>query len=146
VTVKVNDKEAPFMMKVGETGEAFFVFETRGDVPEDLRTSPLVSPTEVQDANKEPDFLSLGESQVDATTVTTTPPPTTTGDGDTAVGDEGAAGDSSPKLPLSEGEPEDGVAGKPSSPKPSLSEELGDEVAAGEGSSRKLLLSGEACY
>lgn len=38
---------APFSMKVGETGEAFFVLETTDDVPEDLMTSPVVMPTEV---------------------------------------------------------------------------------------------------
>lgn len=31
-------------MKVGEAGEAFFVFETDIDVPEDLQTSPIISP------------------------------------------------------------------------------------------------------
>jgi phosphatidate phosphatase PAH1 len=31
-------------MKVGETGEAFFVFETDADVPADLQTSPLAGP------------------------------------------------------------------------------------------------------
>lgn len=31
-------------MKLGEGGEAFFVFETTADVPENLQTSPLVSP------------------------------------------------------------------------------------------------------
>lgn len=31
-------------MKLGEGGEAFFVFETLDDVPEDLQTSPVVSP------------------------------------------------------------------------------------------------------
>jgi phosphatidate phosphatase LPIN len=35
-------------MKVGETGEAFFVLETDEDVPEDLMTSPVVMPTEVR--------------------------------------------------------------------------------------------------
>lgn len=38
---------APFSMKVGETGEAFFVLETNEDVPEDLMTSPVVMPTDV---------------------------------------------------------------------------------------------------
>ena len=33
-------------MKIGEAGEAFFVFETDGDVPEDLITSPLLEPTQ----------------------------------------------------------------------------------------------------
>jgi phosphatidate phosphatase LPIN len=31
-------------MKVGDTGEAFFVFETDQDVPADLQTSPLTGP------------------------------------------------------------------------------------------------------
>jgi phosphatidate phosphatase LPIN len=31
-------------MKLGEGGEAFFVFQTEGDIPEDMRTSPIVSP------------------------------------------------------------------------------------------------------
>lgn len=31
-------------MKLGEGGEAFFVFETSADIPESLQTSPLVSP------------------------------------------------------------------------------------------------------
>lgn len=41
---------APFSMKVGETGEAFFVLETTEDVPEELLTSPVVMPTEVGDS------------------------------------------------------------------------------------------------
>lgn len=40
----VNDEQIPFYMKVGETGEAFFVFETDEDVPDDLQTSPISSP------------------------------------------------------------------------------------------------------
>lgn len=40
-------------MKVGETGEAFFVFETDGDVPEDLQTSPLSSPVSNEVADDE---------------------------------------------------------------------------------------------
>jgi phosphatidate phosphatase LPIN len=31
-------------MKVGDGGEAFFVFETSESIPHDLQTSPLVSP------------------------------------------------------------------------------------------------------
>lgn len=38
---------APFSMKVGETGEAFFVLETDEEVPADLLTSPVVMPAEV---------------------------------------------------------------------------------------------------
>lgn len=44
VRITVNDEKIPFYMKVGETGEAFFVFETDADVPEDLQTSPLTGP------------------------------------------------------------------------------------------------------
>ena len=36
----------PFNMKIGEAGEAFFIFETDSDVPDDLITSPLLEPTE----------------------------------------------------------------------------------------------------
>ncbi|WVQ95326.1 hypothetical protein IAU59_002422 [Kwoniella sp. CBS 9459] len=39
---------APFGMKVGETGEAFFVVETDEQVPADLLTSPVVMPTEAE--------------------------------------------------------------------------------------------------
>src|ERR1700761_472511 len=31
-------------MKVGEGGEAFFVFETSENIPRDLQTSPVISP------------------------------------------------------------------------------------------------------
>jgi len=31
-------------MKLGEGGEAFFVFQTEGDIPEEMQTSPIVSP------------------------------------------------------------------------------------------------------
>ena len=34
-------------MKIGEAGEAFFVFEADIDVPDDLITSPLLEPTEL---------------------------------------------------------------------------------------------------
>lgn len=33
-------------MKIGEAGEAFFVFETENHVPETLRTSPLAGPSQ----------------------------------------------------------------------------------------------------
>lgn len=42
--INVNDERVPFYMKVGETGEAFFVFETEDDVPADMQTSPLSGP------------------------------------------------------------------------------------------------------
>jgi phosphatidate phosphatase LPIN len=56
-------------MKLGEGGEAFFVFETTDDIPESLQTSPLVSPATSpkssssgeRDAGslQEPDYLDL---------------------------------------------------------------------------------------
>ncbi|KAG1735729.1 Lipin/Ned1/Smp2-domain-containing protein [Suillus paluster] len=45
VNVSVNGSPIPFSMKIGDAGEAFFVFETDEDIPEDLVTSPLLSPT-----------------------------------------------------------------------------------------------------
>lgn len=81
-------------MKIGEAGEAFFVFETEGDVPEDLITSPILHPTEPpagggdvaqdrfgakrkdeadnimsedSDATREPDFLDLNDTSVTST-------------------------------------------------------------------------------
>lgn len=38
---------APFSMKVSETGEAFFVFETEAEVPAELLTSPVVMAEDV---------------------------------------------------------------------------------------------------
>lgn len=56
-------------MKLGEGGEAFFVFETKDDVPESLQTSPLVSPTGSPKQEpgeppslQEPEFLDLDRS------------------------------------------------------------------------------------
>ncbi|CAJ0649797.1 3377_t:CDS:10 [Entrophospora sp. SA101] len=49
VEITVNGKVVDFPMKIGEAGEAFFVFETENNVPEELQTSPL-----------ELDFLDLG--------------------------------------------------------------------------------------
>jgi hypothetical protein len=46
VDIAVNGNAVPFSMKIGEAGEAFFIFETDGDVPEDLITSPLLEPTQ----------------------------------------------------------------------------------------------------
>jgi lipin, N-terminal conserved region len=40
----VNGDKVDYAMKVGEGGEAFFVFQTDGDIPEDMQTSPVVSP------------------------------------------------------------------------------------------------------
>ncbi|KAL1962539.1 hypothetical protein VTN77DRAFT_9414 [Rasamsonia byssochlamydoides] len=45
VEFRVNGVKQDFSMKLGEGGEAFFVFETTDDVPAALQTSPLVSPS-----------------------------------------------------------------------------------------------------
>ncbi|MCJ1311033.1 Nuclear elongation and deformation protein 1 [Agyrium rufum] len=80
VEFRVNDIKQDYSMKLGEGGEAFFVFETSEQIPEALQTSPLVSPTVSprQDGSdgsdgsdrsdeagqhailQEPDFLDLG--------------------------------------------------------------------------------------
>ena len=57
-------------MKLGEGGEAFFVFETSDEIPESLQTSPVISPAtspqslSLQDSPslptmQEPEFLDL---------------------------------------------------------------------------------------
>lgn len=48
VTVLVNGQPIPYSMKIGDAGEAFFVFETEEDVPEELMTSPILGPTKVR--------------------------------------------------------------------------------------------------
>jgi len=58
-------------MKVGETGEAYFVFETESDdVPADLLTSPISHPVSDQDipSAQEPDFLDLNASSPESST------------------------------------------------------------------------------
>lgn len=44
VAFSVNDVKQNHAMKLGEGGEAFFVFETSDDIPESLQTSPVISP------------------------------------------------------------------------------------------------------
>ncbi|KAF9651772.1 LNS2-domain-containing protein [Thelephora ganbajun] len=53
VNLTVNGKHIPFNMKIGEAGEAFFIFETAGDVPEELITSPLLEATRSPDIQRE---------------------------------------------------------------------------------------------
>ncbi|KAG9086812.1 hypothetical protein FS749_003367 [Ceratobasidium sp. UAMH 11750] len=52
VSVFVNGKPIPFDMKIGEAGEAFFVFETDEEVPEELMTSPLLEPVRPGQSSK----------------------------------------------------------------------------------------------
>lgn len=70
VEFKVNDTKQNYAMKLGEGGEAFFVFETSDEIPASLQTSPIVSPATsppgltIQDLTstttlQEPEFLDL---------------------------------------------------------------------------------------
>lgn len=70
VEFKVNDTKQNYAMKLGEGGEAFFVFETSDEIPASLQTSPFVSPATsppglaIQDLSstttlQEPEFLDL---------------------------------------------------------------------------------------
>lgn len=74
VELSVNGQKTDMPMKLGEGGEAFFVFETDGKVPKELLTSPVVSPTSspaespdtpsaLSDNLQEPDFLDLSRSR-----------------------------------------------------------------------------------
>lgn len=46
-------------MKLGEGGEAFFVFETSDEIPESLQTSPVISPATSPQSLVEQDIASL---------------------------------------------------------------------------------------
>ncbi len=70
VEFKVNNIKQDHAMKLGEGGEAFFVFATSEEIPEGLQTSPIISPATspqalpARDATsaptlQEPDFLDL---------------------------------------------------------------------------------------
>lgn len=68
VEFRVNDAKQDYSMKLGEGGEAFFVFETSDNIPEAMQTSPLVSPASSPplpaagsqvSSLSEPDFLDL---------------------------------------------------------------------------------------
>jgi phosphatidate phosphatase LPIN len=72
VEFRVNGVKQDFSMKLGEGGEAFFIFETTDDVPVALQTSPLVSPAASPKPTpgvyidtsslQEPDYLDLDRS------------------------------------------------------------------------------------
>ncbi|TBU47240.1 LNS2-domain-containing protein [Dichomitus squalens] len=51
VDVFVNGQLVPFSMKIGEAGEAFFVFETEEEIPENLATSPILQATRPGETN-----------------------------------------------------------------------------------------------
>lgn len=71
VEFKVNGVKQNYSMKLGEGGEAFFVFETTDEIPASLQTSPLVSPTaspkmrseeNLPSSLQEPEYLDLDRS------------------------------------------------------------------------------------
>lgn len=78
VDVFVNGRLMPFSMKIGEAGEAFFVFETAEEIPENLVTSPILEAIKPGERNartqetgsfgagsaspQEPEFLDLDAS------------------------------------------------------------------------------------
>ncbi|RKF77980.1 Nuclear elongation and deformation protein 1 [Golovinomyces cichoracearum] len=87
VEFRVNDVKQEFAMKLGEGGEAFFVFETTDSIPEFMQTSPLVSPTSSPSIPtgasctinlSEPDFLELDTTDGKHTSGTLSRPGTAT--------------------------------------------------------------------
>ena len=58
----INGRVVDFPMKVGDAGEAFFVFETEQEVPEEFATSPLAGPS-TPDKVEEIDFLDLAQGE-----------------------------------------------------------------------------------
>lgn len=66
VTFRVNNEVVKYSMKLGDEGDAFFVFSTESDVPEELKTSPVISPSTSPQSGEElhlqePDEFDLGE-------------------------------------------------------------------------------------
>ncbi|KAK4105376.1 LNS2-domain-containing protein [Parathielavia hyrcaniae] len=86
VEFKVNGVKQPYAMKLGEGGEAFFVFETSDTIPKSLQTSPLVSPASSppldpmrsgQTTLQEPESLDLNDTVGKARSSSIVRPPPT---------------------------------------------------------------------
>lgn len=81
---KVNGVKQDYAMKLGEGGEAFFVFETTDEIPASLQTSPLVSPTsspkvpsdDLAPSLQEPEYLDLDRMNGDTVSEGAKTPPT----------------------------------------------------------------------
>lgn len=80
---KVNGVKQDYAMKLGEGGEAFFVFETTDEIPASLQTSPLVSPAssptvtsdDLAPSLQEPEYLDLDRMNGDAVSEGAKTPP-----------------------------------------------------------------------
>lgn len=95
--------EAPFWMKVGEAGEAFFVVETDEEVPEELQTSPVINATEVdEEATGVSIELAVSIQCTEGLTVALqrpiSPPPDLSGDSDAAPEDDRFVGKKTPLI------------------------------------------------
>ncbi|KAI1136006.1 LNS2-domain-containing protein [Hypoxylon sp. FL0543] len=86
VEFRVNGVKQDYAMKLGEGGEAFFVFETSDTIPQSLQTSPLSSPASSPPLGpdrsyssndlQEPDFLQLdGDARNSRSMSTSRPKP-----------------------------------------------------------------------
>ncbi|KAI5302435.1 hypothetical protein KEM56_000699 [Ascosphaera pollenicola] len=75
VEFRVNGAKQNYSMKLGEGGEAFFVFQTTDDIPLSMQTSPVLSPTTSPDSDplvrrdtgsslQEPEFLDLNKDDL----------------------------------------------------------------------------------
>ncbi|KAK7207576.1 Lipin/Ned1/Smp2-domain-containing protein [Myxozyma melibiosi] len=85
VEFAVNGSKVDFAMKLGDGGEAFFVFETDDDaIPSDLLTSPVISPSSSAQSSpssvnlstsnlQEPEYLDLSGGSRPTTTKTLPP-------------------------------------------------------------------------
>lgn len=75
VEFRVNGELQPYAMKLGEGGEAFFIFETTQHIPADMQTSPLASPAaspEQKPADTPPDHLLDDPEPLDLASVDST--------------------------------------------------------------------------
>ncbi|KAL4917857.1 Lipin/Ned1/Smp2-domain-containing protein [Aspergillus aurantiobrunneus] len=63
VEFSVNGVKQDYSMKLGEGGEAFFVFETTDEIPASMQTSPLISPVTSPKMHSEENLTSLQEPE-----------------------------------------------------------------------------------
>ncbi|KAH8899401.1 LNS2-domain-containing protein [Thozetella sp. PMI_491] len=113
VEFKVNGVKQDYSMKLGEGGEAFFVFETTDTIPQSLQTSPLVSPASSPPFQasrpgsplQEPDSLDLNDEGRPSSAGFQRPPPTALY---SVQGRDGLLTPRSTSPELSKGYPKDG--------------------------------------